>query len=545
MKMRKFITFILLIGILSFPLSACGSKPTPATPIETISSTTGLTKPVTPDTPTQATADIITVNQVGGTFHNSDSSVVMKFANGSVNAETHISITPNSNLADAPGYLSGTTYTFEPEGTVFNQPVQLTIKYDPVNIPINLPETMLYLAKLTNNSWQPIEGSKVDTTNKTVTASIAGFSTYGLVGSDMTVTFESPTCFPGTEVTITPNIQNAPPGYKLQYKWSTDGKYGDLIGTPDEKTGSINYKAKVNAPDRSTEKITLEIFTYFATADNPPKYTHYTWLTASTTVTMNFPTLSLESKVITPDQDVTLTPVIQNSPPGYRLQYKWSCDQKYGTLTPNPDGSEAIYHANADAPDGAIENITVELFTQFATGDTPPILTDYTWDKATATITIGTLSFTFDLVQTTSAGTVITHVWVSHHKMKWVTGPAGEEVIHLFDYDAHIEYWYTGNNGTKSAIDPSEKSMDDPDYLSQFAPYTNVGTGKIDGNLCQIIQSVKNGTTTKIWIWQEKNLPLRYQTTVQGTVITIDYQNYQFVSIPDSEFLLPSNVTIR
>jgi hypothetical protein len=260
---------------------------------------------------------------------------------------------------------------------------------------------------------------------------------------------------------------------------------------------------------------------------------------------MSFPTVSIDSKVIAPNQEVILTPTLQNAPPGYKLQYRWSSDQKYGTLTPNTDGSAATYKANADAPDGAIENISVELFTQFASADTPSIFTDYTWGKATATITIGLLSFKFDLVQTTSGGTVITHVWVSHHKMKWVTGPAGQEVIHLFDYDAHIEYWYTGNNGIKSTIDPSEKSLDDPNYLSQFSQYTTVGTEKIDGNLCRIMQYANHGTTIKIWIWEEKNLPMRYQTTSQGTATTFDYKGYEFIPIPDSEFLLPASVTIH
>jgi hypothetical protein len=264
---------------------------------------------------------------------------------------------------------------------------------------------------------------------------------------------------------------------------------------------------------------------------------------------MSFPTVSIESKVIAPNEKVTLTPTVEMQPPGYKLQYRWNSDQKYGILTQNEDGSVATYQAKADAPDGAIENISVEMFTQFASADTPPILTDYTWGTAKATITIGILSFEFDLVEKRSGvtGTVTTHVFVSKHKVKTVTpGPAGTEVIHLFDYDARIEYWYTGNNGIKSTIDPSEKSPDDPNYLSQFSQSTTVGTEKIEGKLCRIKQLVKNGITIKIWIWEEKNLPMRIQTTYpQGDVITADYKDYKFISIPDSEFVLPDSVTIR
>jgi hypothetical protein len=527
--MRK--TFIpLLIVVLIIGLCGCSSGTTSATQA------------------TSAMQEIFTVNQTGGIFPDSDSSVVMTFAAGSVNAETNISIATISDLPDVPGYIPGTTYTFGPDGTVFEQPVQLTIEYDPANIPSDLQETMLCLAKLTGRSWQPVHDSKVDTASKTVTGSIAGFSTYGLIGSNMTVTMEPPTCFPGTEVTITPKVENAPPGYKLQYKWSTDGKYGELLGTPDEKTGSIKYKAKVNAPDRAAENITLEVFTYFATADDPPKFTHYTWLTVTTTVTMSFPAVSIESKTIAPREEVTLVPKVENAPPGYKLQFKWNSDQKYGTLTHNADGSAAVYLAKADAPDGATENISVEMFTQFASADTPPILTDYTWGTATSTITIGILSFQFDLLQTVPGvpGTVTTHVLVRNHQVKMVTpGPAGQAVIHLFDYNSHIEYWYTGNEGQKSTIDPSQKSPDDPNYLSQFSRYTKVGTEKRDGKPCRIIQFADHGTTTKVWIWEEKNLPIRIQIASSQGTATYDYIDYEFIPIPDSEFVLPSSVKIR
>ena len=97
----------------------------------------------------------------------------------------------------------------------------------------------------------------------------------------------------------------------------------------------------------------------------------------------------------------------------------------------------------------------------------------------------------------------------------------------------------------KLPIDPSEKGLDDPNYLLQYSQYTTAGTEVIDGNLCRIMQFVNNGTTTKIWIWEEKNLPMRIQTSSQGTVSIFDYKGYVFMPIPDSEFALPANVTIR
>ena len=58
-------------------------------------------------------------------------------------------------------------------------------------------------------------------------------------------------------------------------------------------------------------------------------------------------------------------------------------------------------------------------------------------------------SMQFDMVQTNSLvgvqggnGTVTTHVWVSGHKVKMDTNQGGQEIIQLYDYDAHVMYSY-------------------------------------------------------------------------------------------------------
>jgi len=162
-------------------------------------------------------------------------------------------------------------------------------------------------------------------------------------------------------------------------------------------------------------------------------------------------------------------------------------------------------------------------------------------------------SMQFDMVQTNSLvgvqggnGTVTTHVWVSGHKVKMDTNQSGQEVIQLYDYDAHVMYSYipAQNAATKTTIDPTTV-YDDPNDILQYTP-TTAGTDTINGNLCQIIQYVNQGTTIKIWLWEAKGLVLKEEATNPAAgSYTIVNQNYDFSAIPDSTFALPAGVTVN
>ncbi len=73
---------------------------------------------------------------------------------------------------------------------------------------------------------------------------------------------------------------------------------------------------------------------------------------------------------------------------------------------------------------------------------------------------------------------------------------------------------------------------------------TNLGTETINGKTATVIQYISSEggspTTIKIWIWNEKGVPLKMQfsTTSEETTLTMDYNysNYSFADIPDSTF---------
>jgi len=73
---------------------------------------------------------------------------------------------------------------------------------------------------------------------------------------------------------------------------------------------------------------------------------------------------------------------------------------------------------------------------------------------------------------------------------------------------------------------------------------TNLETETIDGKKATIIQYTplqgENLMTIKLWIWNEKGVPLKafFTMTMEKTTMTMDFKfsNYSFSDIPDSTF---------
>ena len=88
--------------------------------------------------------------------------------------------------------VGSTAYELSPSVS-FSTPVTVTIKYAMASIPSIVKEDELGIYKAVNNQWQEVAGSTVNSTDKTVTASVSSFSTYGILGAPVaTVTATAP-----------------------------------------------------------------------------------------------------------------------------------------------------------------------------------------------------------------------------------------------------------------------------------------------------------------------------------------------------------------
>jgi outer membrane lipoprotein-sorting protein len=109
----------------------------------------------------------------------------------------------------------------------------------------------------------------------------------------------------------------------------------------------------------------------------------------------------------------------------------------------------------------------------------------------------------------------------------------------IYRYDA-TENRYQLFPGTISQPSFGETTKD----LLNNQTITTLGTETIDGKTATIIQytpnQTGNSTTMKMWIWNEKGVPLKaLLTVIKGDIsLTTDYQYsmYSFSDIPDSTF---------
>lgn len=117
-----------------------------------------------------------TIGSPGGIVSSADSQATVSIPAGALTTDTQISVTKNT----ASGSLV-TSYTFEPAGITFDKPVTVTISYTDAEIPDGVNDDSVMLARQYNDYfWRTLTNSTIDNVAKTVSAQVAGFSTYGL-----------------------------------------------------------------------------------------------------------------------------------------------------------------------------------------------------------------------------------------------------------------------------------------------------------------------------------------------------------------------------
>ena len=116
----------------------------------------------------------------GGTVHLLGSQVTLDVPAGAVSANTEVTVEQlPTGLADAR--VVGSVYEFGPDGTSFDPPVTITLRYDPTDLPVGVSPRLLRLHTFVSGYWQLVPGSTVDTDNGTVSGETAHFSTYAVL----------------------------------------------------------------------------------------------------------------------------------------------------------------------------------------------------------------------------------------------------------------------------------------------------------------------------------------------------------------------------
>jgi len=172
-------------------------------------------------------------------------------------------------------------------------------------------------------------------------------------------------------------------------------------------------------------------------------------------------------------------------------------------------------------------------------GSTPP-LSDIL-DRAK-----GITSVKYDMVmRMPGVPTTTTKVWMKgDDKIRMEMAAAGQTVITILNEDTMYMYYPKRNMAMK--MDTSgvlESAVEEVGSIGKYKPRV-VGTEKMDGKICTVVEYVTPEGRTKMWIWQKHGFPIRREMTTEGGTTIIEYKNIQFGKIPDNMFELPAGVKI-
>jgi hypothetical protein len=133
-------------------------------------------------TPAAVDSGSATITTSGGTVATTSGAAKVVLPAGALTTNTVISITGTATAPANARLLASTAYDFGPTGA-FAQPVTITVKYLPTNLPSGALESRLALYTVSGGVWQAVAGSTVDTVAHTVSAPVSHFSTYGVLAN--------------------------------------------------------------------------------------------------------------------------------------------------------------------------------------------------------------------------------------------------------------------------------------------------------------------------------------------------------------------------
>ena len=147
--------------------------------------------PITNDTGGGTITPVVTVGNAsavitadtGGTVAISGS-ITVEVPPGAINGSLNITVQEETGSSPTGFTLLGNVYEIGPTGTQFSEPVNITLHYNPADVPSGMSETNIhiYWYNEQTNSWVDMGGT-VNTANHTVTIQVTHLSKYAMMVS--------------------------------------------------------------------------------------------------------------------------------------------------------------------------------------------------------------------------------------------------------------------------------------------------------------------------------------------------------------------------
>lgn len=156
--------------------------------------------------------------------------------------------------------------------------------------------------------------------------------------------------------------------------------------------------------------------------------------------------------------------------------------------------------------------------------------------------------YSFNAKVTTGGQTINAKGYVKGTKMRQETSVGGIDTVMLLDSQTKVAYMLLPgqNSAVKMDVSKAQEQATSPSEEVNSLPSDArfVGSETVDGKPASVYESTSGETKTKYWMWTERGLPLKLESTSpQGTAV-VEFTNYQFGPQPDNLFELPAGTQV-
>jgi outer membrane lipoprotein-sorting protein len=139
-------------------------------------------------------------------------------------------------------------------------------------------------------------------------------------------------------------------------------------------------------------------------------------------------------------------------------------------------------------------------------------------------------------------------IWWEADKMRMEQTTQGMASITFIDgiSKTMTVYMPAQNMAVKAPYDSAQMSQSPVEQSNSIANSNGrvTGTATVDGKLCSVVEYTGTEGSVKVWVWKDKGIPLRIETTASSGKTTVEYKNFDFSDIPDSMFVLPAGIPV-
>lgn len=160
----------------------------------------------------------------------------------------------------------------------------------------------------------------------------------------------------------------------------------------------------------------------------------------------------------------------------------------------------------------------------------------------------GATEYSLTTKMTAGGQTISSKTYVKGTKTRSEATIGGQKAVTLLDVSTKVAYTLLADQKMAMKLDFSQAaaSAENPGEKIGSLPSDSkfVGSETVDGKAAAVYEVPTPQGTAKMWIWTERGLPLKVETSTSQGKAVIEYTEYQIGPQPDSLFELPPGTQV-